>query len=353
MSLQAPFPWFGGKSRAAEQVWAALGDVDSYVEPFGGSIALLLARPDEHRAKVETVNDSDGLLVNWWRAVRADPGAVARWVDWPVTETDLIARHLWLIERRGTITARLEADPEWYDTQAAGWWVWGACAWIGSGWCSGKGPWRLVDGQVTRGTAGQGVNRKLPHLGNAGRGVNRQLPHLGDAGQGVNRRTEPVRDWFFALAARLRRVRVTCGDWRRVTTSSVVERHGTAGVVLDPPYPEGWDPDRAYAGQDQTAAEICRDVFTSSVELADRGVRVVVCGYDGTWTPPEGWSSRRWHARKGYAKTQGQTRREVLWCSPACRPGEPPPPRWDTLRVAGASALGPEHPWRERTSSTG
>jgi hypothetical protein len=351
VSLSAPFPWFGGKSRAAEQVWAALGDVDSYVEPFGGSIALLLARPDEHRAKVETVNDADGLLVNWWRAVRADPGAVARWVDWPVTETDLIARHLWLIERRGTITARLEADPEWYDTQAAGWWVWGACAWIGSGWCSGKGPWRLVDGQVTRGDGGRGVNRKLPLLGNAGVGVNRKLPHLTTGGQGVNRQLPhlanagrgvnrlphlgdagrgvqlslldgrgPVRDWFVELATRLRRVRVACGDWRRVTTSSVVEGHGTAGVVLDPPYPEGWDPDRAYAGQDQTAAEICRDVFAAAAELADRGVRVVVCGYDGTWTPPDGWTARRWLARKGYAKTQDQTRREVLWCSPACLP---------------------------------
>ena len=63
MTLQAPFPWFGGKSRAAAQVWAALGDVDCYVEPFGGSLALLLARPAHHARKVETVNDADGLLI--------------------------------------------------------------------------------------------------------------------------------------------------------------------------------------------------------------------------------------------------------------------------------------------------
>lgn len=34
--LVAPFPWFGGKSRAADVVWQALGNVDNYVEPFAG-----------------------------------------------------------------------------------------------------------------------------------------------------------------------------------------------------------------------------------------------------------------------------------------------------------------------------
>ena len=30
--LVAPFPYFGGKSRAADQVWEALGEVKNYVE---------------------------------------------------------------------------------------------------------------------------------------------------------------------------------------------------------------------------------------------------------------------------------------------------------------------------------
>lgn len=41
MTLQnlskAPFPWFGGKRKAASAVWDALGDVDHYVEPFAGT----------------------------------------------------------------------------------------------------------------------------------------------------------------------------------------------------------------------------------------------------------------------------------------------------------------------------
>lgn len=42
---RAPFPWFGGKSKAADTVWSLLGDVPHYVEPFFGSGAVLLGRP--------------------------------------------------------------------------------------------------------------------------------------------------------------------------------------------------------------------------------------------------------------------------------------------------------------------
>lgn len=46
-ALQAPFPYFGGKSKAAPEVWQAFGPVDNYVEPFAGSAAMLLAAPDQ------------------------------------------------------------------------------------------------------------------------------------------------------------------------------------------------------------------------------------------------------------------------------------------------------------------
>jgi site-specific DNA-adenine methylase len=58
----APFPWFGGKRRAASAVWAALGDVGGYVEPFAGSAAVLLARPRFTGRRVETINDADAWL---------------------------------------------------------------------------------------------------------------------------------------------------------------------------------------------------------------------------------------------------------------------------------------------------
>src|SRR3990172_8112543 len=99
MTLAAPFPYFGGKRTIAAEVWARLGDVPAFVEPFAGSAAILLARPDEHEwwARTETINDVDGMVANFWRAVSADPEAVAQYADWPVIENDLHARHSWLV----------------------------------------------------------------------------------------------------------------------------------------------------------------------------------------------------------------------------------------------------------------
>src|SRR5262245_937421 len=133
MTLKAPFPWFGGKSRVASIVWERFGSIDNYVEPFFGSGAVLLQRPDP--SGTETVNDADGYLANFWRAIAYDPEAVAEWADWPVNENDLHARHAWLVARRENFTRRLEGDPDFFDSKVAGWWVWGICAWIGSGWC--------------------------------------------------------------------------------------------------------------------------------------------------------------------------------------------------------------------------
>lgn len=140
--LRAPFPYLGGKSRVAHVVWRAFGNEPNYVEPFFGSGAVMLGRP--HEPKVETANDADGLLANFWRSIKHAPAVVAEHADWPVNECDLHARHLWLVEQRETLTARLHGDPEFYDAKIAGWWVWGICSWIGSGWCSGEGPWRAA-----------------------------------------------------------------------------------------------------------------------------------------------------------------------------------------------------------------
>jgi DNA adenine methylase len=139
LSTLAPFPWFGGKSRVAAEIWPRLGDPDNYVEPFAGSLAVLLARPESKRRRTETINDLDGFVSNFWRAVATDPEAVAYYADWPVNENDLHARHAYLVTVRPTFSGRMEGDPEFYDPKIAGWWVWGVCASI-AGWCNGEGP---------------------------------------------------------------------------------------------------------------------------------------------------------------------------------------------------------------------
>ena len=321
-TLAAPFPYFGVKSGACETVWAAFGAVDNYVEPFSGSAAMLLGAPDGKR--VETINDFDGFIANFWRAIAADPDSVAHHADWPCNENDLFSRHSWLVRQRDDMTERLHADPAWFDAKIAGWWCWGACNWIGSGWCSGTGPWihdgeRIVDSRQLPhlGNAGRGINRKLPHL-SAGRGINRQLPHLGDAGQGARR--DFIFAWMAALHERMRDVRVTCGDWSRVLKDSVTTRHGLTGIFLDPPYDKG----AMDYGNGGMGLGISASVRQWCVDHgADPLLRIVLCGHAGEHDAllGHGWNIRTWTARKGYALTDEAVENsasETLWCSPAC-----------------------------------
>ena len=307
-TLAAPFPYFGGKSLACASVWEALGNPDNYVEPFVGSAAMLLGRPQV--GKVETINDADGFVANFWRAVSMDAAEVARHVDWPTNEADLIARHSWLVRHAPALLQRLEADPGHYDAKMAGWWCWGACNWIGSGWCAGLGPWQhdgenLVDA------------RKLPHL-SAGRGVNRQLPHL-SAGRG---RSAYIAEWFSALLDRTRNVRVAVGDWQRVLTESVTTRNGLTGVFLDPPYTKG-AMDYAAGGVGGALADKVRAWCTANG--GNPLLRIVLCGHAGEHDDllAVGWHLRTWTARKGYAVTDEAVENsasETLWCSPHCVP---------------------------------
>lgn len=319
IDLQAPFPWFGGKRKAAETVWPAFGVVDNYVEPFAGSAAMLLAAPDGKR--IETINDFDGMVCNFWRAIAYDPGAVAAAADWPCNEVDLFARHSWLVRHRQSLTEQLHADPHWYDARSAGWWCWGACNWIGGGWCGGDGPW------VHNGTAIVD-RRQLPHLGGAGQGIKSQLPHLGDAGKGINRNTDGtprgdfIRAWFAKLHERLRDVRVTCGDWGRVVRDSVTTRHGTTAVFLDPPYAKG-DMDYSAGGMGLGIADAVREWCAANGN--NPHLRIVLCGHAGEHDAllQHGWHTRTWAAGGGYARTgEAVANRlsETIWCSPHCVP---------------------------------
>lgn len=70
-----PFIYYGGKTTLAERIVAALPRHQHYVEPFAGSLAVLLAKPP---APVETVNDLDGDLMTFWRVLREQPEELAR-----------------------------------------------------------------------------------------------------------------------------------------------------------------------------------------------------------------------------------------------------------------------------------
>lgn len=297
--LKVPFPYFGGKTAIADVVWSRFGNVSNYIEPFFGSGAVLFARPN-WEGTTETINDADAWLVNVWRAMKADPEQVAEYCDWPVTELDLIARNRWFIRQR-ELYQKIKDDPEFYDCKAAGWWIWGKCAWIGSGWAS-------VD------------SSQLPHLGNAGRGVNRKLPHLGDAGRG--QRLIWLTEWFNQLSYRLRDVRITNGDWSRVLGDSTTYRHGLTAVFLDPPYT-----DNATRTSNVYAVD-CEQVGHAVAKWAiengnNRLMRIAVCGYEGEYEFPSDWECFKWATVGGYGSQgskQGRENkdRERVWFSPHC-----------------------------------
>lgn len=289
--MKAPFPWFGGKSRVAHIVWERFGNVPNYVEPFAGSLAVLLGRP--HAPGIETVNDKDCLIANFWRALQSEPEAVAEAADNPVNEADQHARHLWLCSQE-EFRERMKTEPDYYDVRIAGWWVWGQCIWIGSGWCS----------------------RQLPHLGDAGT----ESCIASDPTSGTQVRAQLL-EYMRELAERLRRVRVCCGDWSRVCGPSPTVKLGITGVFLDPPYTDDADRQEDLYAVDDLA--IGKEVYAWAAEWGnDPRMRIALCGYEGEYHLP-GWTEIAWKARGGYgSQSDGRGRanagRERIWFSPHC-----------------------------------
>jgi DNA adenine methylase len=72
MTIKALAPWFGSKRTLAPRIVAELGEHHSYFEPFCGSMAVLLAKPESRQ---ETVNDLHRDLTNLAR-VLAGPEAI-------------------------------------------------------------------------------------------------------------------------------------------------------------------------------------------------------------------------------------------------------------------------------------
>lgn len=290
--LRAPFPYFGGKSTVAELVWARLGAVRNYVEPFAGSLAVLLARPEP--AGIELVGDADHMVANFWRAVRADPDAVARWADSPPVEIDLKARRRWFLGSAEAEEVRrlIPEDPEYFNPKAAGWWVWGLGLAYGSGWVRGKNPTMRLG--IVNGLASMGKRDRIPEV-------------------------------LAELAGRLRHVQVKCGDWSRCLGNPTAERglHGASlsGVFLDPPY--GVKAERAphlYGTDSLDVADLVREWAIAHGE--NPRLRIALCGYEGEHAMPPSWTCVPWKAQGGFGNLgrggNPNRTRERIWFSPHC-----------------------------------
>jgi len=306
--MRAPFPYFGGKRDIAPDVWKRLGSPKQYIEPFCGSAAVLLAAP--RPSSLEVVGDINGFIANFWRAVVHQPGEVARWADYPVSHIDIGARHVWLMEQRDRLGSELQ-DPQWPgEAKVAGWWLWGQCCWIGSGWCEWAGKIPHVS------DAGRGVQAagKIPHVSDAGRGVQAagQIPHVGNAGMGVQADvalwTSSGRvawSWLHKLAARMERVRVIHGSWDRCLNHHYGDTD--TAVFVDPPY-DGFEELYAAGSVTQAVVEWCQ----SHADL-----RIALCGHRGDYAL-DGWTVLEWERKRTTYGGDGSKDSEAIWFSPAC-----------------------------------
>jgi hypothetical protein len=144
-----------------------------------------LCRPS--KPQIETLNDADCYIANFWRATQADPDAVATFADGPVNEADLHARHSCLMNSAEAVVFRekMRTDPRYFDPEFAGWWCWGLCCWIGSGWCQspGSAEWdRRPALHTGKGRHGRGVHSE----GKSASAEWKQLPALtSDRGGGM------------------------------------------------------------------------------------------------------------------------------------------------------------------------
>lgn len=293
--MKPPFPFFGKKAKIAPEVWARFGHVDRYIEPFFGSGAVLLGRPDAllQAQDAEIANDFDGLLTNAYRSIQYQPEKTAHYCDWPMYELDLVARSNWLAQHRDAITKRLRQDPEWCSPKAGGWWLWCACCWFGRGLAESK----------TR-------KHKMPAVSSIKRGL------IGDS--------DAAKATILRLSQRLRRVQVATGDWARVLTPAVLGRPDqTVGIFLDPPYGDADQRTGTVYQQEEAdvGAATCKWALAHGEQ---KNLKIALCGYEGEHDMPDTWSVYAWEGHGAYGRGRGvglgmeNRKRERIWFSPRC-----------------------------------
>lgn len=88
--LRAVFGYPGGKSRSVVEILKHLPYKEVYVEPFGGSAAVLLARD---KSKLEVFNDRYAGVVSFYRCMR-DEAKMLKMVEW--LEDTVHSREDWI-----------------------------------------------------------------------------------------------------------------------------------------------------------------------------------------------------------------------------------------------------------------
>jgi len=126
---------------------------------------------------------------------------------------------------------------------------------------------------------------------------------------------------FAELQARLRYVRIVCGDWKRVLGRSPTTENGLTGVFLDPPYSDRRD--KVYAKDSRSVYAEVREWCLANGD--NPKLRIALCGLRGEHDILEkhGWVAYAWTRNAGYGnqgkgRGRANAKEEVIWFSPHC-----------------------------------
>ncbi len=261
--MKPPLTYFGGKTTVAARIAVLLPGHEHYVEAFGGSLAVLLAKPP---SRMETVNDLDGDLIAFWRVLRDRPADLERacWLT-PHSRAEHAAAY----------------DPADSEVERA----------------------RQVWVRLTQGRSGQHWKRTGWRHFQDPRGSHASMPAYLD---GYVARIAPA-------AARLRRVSLECRPALEVIAA--YGRHPGTLIYADPPYPGNVrSSDRGPAYRHELRDEAGHRELAGA--LRECRAAVVISGYrcplyDELYA---GWHRAEIGAFTGNA-TRTRRRTEVLWSS--------------------------------------
>lgn len=180
-----PFGYLGSKSTIAPAIVAAMSPHSGYVEPYAGSLAVLLAKA---ASPMEVVNDLDSRIMTFWSVLRDRPDELLY-----LAETTPPSRE----------TYRHAATTEPTDDLSIAWTVW------------------------TRLT--QGRSRSLRYDGSGWRGK-----YYGSKGDNIARDLDKFRSRLLPAAERIRSVQLECRP-----ALDVIADYGQYPqnlLYVDPPY---------------------------------------------------------------------------------------------------------------------
>lgn len=301
--LIPPFTYYGGKRRIAWEVWRRFGvDIPNYIEPFGGGLSVLLARPFYDLRKLtkyrELVNDANCLLLNFWRAIQSDDfEKVMKIVDFPAHEKELLVRREHMIRKLPELAAKMD-DVDEFDPVLAAYWLYTQRHWIGSG---ADDPYLSPERKMIRA-------RECGILGNS----------LAEHAELLNIRTRHVRfhntpDWR---------------DWLRVVISETQTTGiGTSGFLLDPPYIGTTDYYSGRLDSKNPGDRVPLEVREWALENGERpDFCIAHCGllhHHDDFFPKEGknrWTRFSWKKASNRSKQNNGANPQIdtIWFSPHC-----------------------------------